>query len=166
MRILAIDPGYERLGIAILEKNSSAAGTAKDRKETVVYSECFKTSPKQTFEERLLLVGERVEYFINEYKPIGLSIENLFLSNNQKTAMRVSEVRGAILYICKKNKLTIKEFTPLQIKMSVTGNGKGTKEQIIRMVRLLVPNIKKNAIDDEYDAIAAGLTFFAHSREV
>ncbi len=156
MRVLAIDPGYERLGIAVLEKFSG-----NKNKEYVVFSECFRTSQKSSFEERLLAVGLEVEKMIEEYKPTALVIENLFLINNQKTAMRVSEVRGAILYVCKKNKLEIKELTPLQIKMAVTGNGKSAKDQVIKMVKLLVSNPKANVLDDEYDAIAAGLAFFA-----
>ena len=91
MKILGIDPGYERLGIAILEKN-------KTGKEIVVYSECFNTSAKLKFEERLLLLGQKVEKIIQEYKPEVLAIETLFLTTNQKTVMHVSEARGVILY--------------------------------------------------------------------
>jgi crossover junction endodeoxyribonuclease RuvC len=127
----------------------------------VLFSECFRTSAKVSFEERLLSIGARVEELIKEYSPAGLAIENLFLSNNQKTAMRVAEVRGAIIYICRKNALFIQEFTPLQIKLSVTGSGASGKDQVIKMVNLLVTNLNKKALDDEYDAIAAGLAYFA-----
>ena len=78
--------------------------------------------------------------------------------------MRVAEVRGAIIYICKNNGLFVKEFTPLQIKLSVTGNGKSTKEQVIKMVNMLITGRKDIKLDDEYDAIAAGLAFFATNR--
>lgn len=157
MKILAIDPGYERLGIAIVEKNPRG-------KEVVLFSECFKTDKSLLFEDRLHLIGRHVEEIITIYSPEALSIENLFISNNQKTAMRVAEVRGALLYICKKNALSVKEFTPLQIKLTVTGDGKSSKEQMIKMVKLLALGVKGGAIDDEYDAIAAGITFFAHTR--
>lgn len=157
MRILSIDPGYERLGVAILEKEVS-------KKEILLFSNCLRTSPKDDFETRLLYIGTEIERIIQEYKPTALSIENLFISNNQKTAMRVSEVRGALLYICKKYNLMIKEFTPLQVKLAVTGDGKSSKDQIIKMVKLLIKNIKNGALDDEYDAIALGITFFAYTR--
>ncbi len=157
MKILAIDPGYERLGVAILEKE-------KGGKETLVFSDCIKTSPKDTFEDRLTQIGLQIEHIISEYKPEALSIENLFISNNQKTAMRVAEVRGVLIYICRKNGLSIKEYTPLQVKLSVTGDGKSSKDQVIKMVKLLVTHVKNNALDDEYDAIAVGLTYFAYSR--
>lgn len=157
MRIISIDPGYERLGVAIIDKE-------KNTKEIIVFSDCFRTSAKETFEDRLFSIGEKLENIILEYSPTALSIENLFIQNNQKTAMRVSEVRGAIIYIAKKYKLTIKEYTPLQIKLAVTGNGKSTKDQVIKMVNLLVKNINGKKLDDEYDAIAIGLTYFVHNR--
>ena len=115
MPILAIDPGYERLGIAVMEKSE------------VLFSECFRTSAKLSFEDRLFNICERIEFIINQYKPEGLVIENLFLGTNQKTVMRVAEVRGALIYVSKKNNLFVKELTPLQIKMAVTGNGRSTK---------------------------------------
>lgn len=166
MRIIAIDPGYERLGIAILEKGAPNQNTRRMEKDRVLFSECFKTSPKATFEERILLIGKHIEDLLSEYSPEGLAIENLFMSNNQKTAMRVAEVRGTILYLCKKAGLFIKEFTPLQIKLSVTGNGKSGKNEVIKMVNLLVINPKTDGIDDEYDAIAAGLACFATTKTV
>lgn len=157
MRILSIDPGYERLGVAIIDKT-------KGQKEFLVFSDCIKTSPKENFEDRLTTLGLKIEELITEYKPEALSIENLFISNNQKTAMRVAEVRGTIIYICRKNKLSIKEFTPLQIKLAVTGDGKSSKDQVIKMVKLLIKNTKDKAVDDEYDAIAIGLAYFAYTR--
>ena len=156
MRILSIDPGYERLGIAILEKNKG--------KEVLMFSECFKTSKELPFEDRLLLIGERVDEIIKHFSPVALSIENLFMSNNQKTAMRVAEVRGLIIYLSKKYGLLIKELTPLQIKLAVTGDGKSTKDQMMKMVNLLVPGINKKSQDDEFDAIAIGLAFYAYFR--
>jgi crossover junction endodeoxyribonuclease RuvC len=158
MRVLSIDPGYERLGVAILDK-------VRGGKEQLVFSDCVKTSAELTFEDRLLILGQKVEELIATHSPQALSIENLFISNNQKTAMRVSEVRGAILYIAKKYNLVIREFTPLQIKLSVTGDGKSTKDQVIKMVGLIIPAaLNKKALDDEYDAIAVGIAFFAYER--
>jgi crossover junction endodeoxyribonuclease RuvC len=157
MRILSIDPGYERLGVAILDKE-------KGQKEVLVFSDCIKTSPKDSFEDRLTQIGLKIEELIFIYKPTALSIENLFISNNQKTAMRVAEVRGTLIYICRKNNLSIKEFTPLQVKLSVTGDGKSSKDQMIKMVKLLIKGAKQDALDDEYDAIAVGLAFFAYTR--
>jgi crossover junction endodeoxyribonuclease RuvC len=156
MKILGIDPGYERLGIAILEK--------KSKKDELLYSECFKTSPKDGFTERLLALGKRVEELIKKYKPDALAIENLFVSNNQKTAMRVSEVRGALLYIAQSHGLKIHEYTPLQIKIAVTGYGKSDKSQVEAMARRIIAIENKDKIDDEMDAIAIAITGSASIR--
>lgn len=157
MRILGIDPGFERLGIAILEKNTSG-------KEIVVFSECFKTSAKLSFPERILLIGERVNAVIKEYGPSILAIETLFLTNNQKTVMHVSEVRGVILYEAIKSGLRIFEASPPQIKIATTGYGKADKEQVMRMVKMLVDIDKNKKSDDELDAIAIAITGLAHTR--
>lgn len=154
MRVLAIDPGYERLGIAVIEKTSS-------KKEKLVYSNCFRTSAKEKFENRLLQIGNETERLIKEYSPRALAIERLYFNTNQKTAMNVAEVRGAIIYICKKYKLSIFEYTPLQIKNAVSGYGRSTKKQVAKMVPHLIEIHKEIKLDDEYDAIAIGLTCLA-----
>ena len=154
MIILGIDPGYERLGIAVISKEERS-------KEVLLFSECFKTSSKLLFYERIVLLGEEVARVIKEFKPEVLAIENLFIEKNQKTAMRVSEARGVILYEASKNGLFIKEFTPLQIKLAVTGHGKSDKKSVAKMLPLLIKINKKIDHDDEYDAIAvawAGLS--------
>lgn len=162
MRVLSIDPGYERLGVAVLDK-----ADVSPRKETLIYSDCFKTSAKLEFVERLLLIGNEIEEIIKEYSPTSLAMETLFLSTNKTTAMRVAEVRGCILYLASKYALDIVEINPLQIKLAVTGDGKSSKGQMIKMVLLLLgmnksdPILKKKIVDDEYDAIACGLAFFA-----
>lgn len=158
MKVLGIDPGYERLGIAVIEKT---AGT----KEQLLYSDCVRTSAKDTFETRLLALGKEVERVVAEYAPDALSIENLFLSNNQKTAMRVAEVRGMLMYIASKNGLKIEELNPLQIKLAITGDGKSSKDQMMKMVAMLIKMPVKKALDDEYDAVAVGLAFFALGKD-
>jgi crossover junction endodeoxyribonuclease RuvC len=155
MKILGIDPGFERLGIAILEKKPG------DKKEINLFSECFKTSPKLEFSERLLLIGEEVERVIKKYKPEVLSIETLFLTKNQKTVMHVSEVRGVIIYESKKAGLKIFEASPPQIKIAITGYGKADKKQVTKMVKMLVEVEDSKKSDDELDAIAIALTGFA-----
>jgi len=155
MIIIGIDPGYERLGIAVLQKEKG------EKKERVLYSDCFKTSAKDPFEDRLLFLGNEFERIIKKYKPEILSIETLFFTNNQKTAMKVGEVRGALIYQAKKAKLLLKEFTPLQVKVAVSGYGRGDKKQVTDMVQKLVVIEKEIKHDDEYDAIAIALTAFA-----
>lgn len=151
--VLAIDPGFDRLGIAVLHRDP--------KKHVVVFSECFNTDKKLSFEERLVLLGNHLEKIIKKYKPNSLSIETLFLSNNKKTVMHVAEVRGMIIYICKKNNLDIFEYNPNSVKVAVTGYGGATKENVMAMVPKLVLFEGRPESDDELDAIAIGLTHLA-----
>ncbi len=155
MKILGIDPGYERLGVAIVEKEPSS-------KEQLIHSGCVQTSAQLPFPERLELIGNAVELLIKTYKPNALAIEKLYFVNNQKTAMSVAQVIGAIIYIAKSNGLEIFEYTPLQIKSACAGNGRADKKQMMAMIPLLVKIEKNIKHDDEYDAIAAALTHLAH----
>jgi len=158
MKILGIDPGFERLGIAVLEKN------AGETKEKVLFSICFKTSAKLEFSERLYLIGKEVKKVIKKYKPEILSIETLFLTTNQKTVMRVAETRGVVIYEAVQAGLKIFEASPPQIKMATTSYGKADKEQVMKMVKMLVDIDNSKKSDDELDAIAVALTAFAHLR--
>jgi len=166
MKILGIDPGFERLGIAILEKSK---GDKKpfdkaQGKEQVIFSECFKTSSKLDFSERLKLIGEEIKRVIKKYKPEVLAIETLFLNTNQKTVMRVAEARGVVIYEATQAGLKIFEASPPQIKMATTGYGRSDKTQINKMVKILVDLEKSKSSDDELDAIAIAITAFAHLR--
>jgi crossover junction endodeoxyribonuclease RuvC len=167
MKIISIDPGYERVGIAVVEKASTdSSGHACAGREKLVYSNCFKTDKGLPFLERLELVGKEVERVVKEYKPNAFAIEKLFFNTNQKTATMVSEVRGALIYIALKNKLKVFEYTPLQIKVAVCGDGHGDKKQVIAMIKNLIKIEGEIKYDDEYDAIAVGLTCFASERNL
>ena len=154
LRILGIDPGYGRLGIAIIEKNARG-------KEEIVFSECIETSAKEEIYSRFKIVGQSIESVIKKYKPDEVALESLFIAKNQKTAMRVAEVRGIILYEALKKDLPIYEYTPLEIKSSLTGDGTSDKSRIIKMIHLLIKVPTTIALDDEYDAIAVALTHSA-----
>jgi crossover junction endodeoxyribonuclease RuvC len=154
MRVLAIDPGYKRLGIAVLEKNER-------NEEQLIFSDCFKTDSKLNFEQRLKLIGEKIEECITTHQPTHFAIEKLYFNSNQKTAMQVAEARGALLYIASSKRLPIYEYTPLQIKIAIVGYGRGEKKQVISMVKKLIRINKEIQYDDEFDAIAVGLTCLA-----
>jgi crossover junction endodeoxyribonuclease RuvC len=163
MIILGIDPGFERLGIAILEKkkDNQSFDKAQD-KEQVLYSACFKTSAKLEFSERLNLIGTEVKRIIKKYQPQILAIETLFFTTNQKTVMHVAEARGVVIYEGTKAGVKIFEASPPQIKMATTGYGRANKEQIMKMVKILVKVDNSKKSDDELDAIAIALTASAH----
>ena len=151
MRILGIDPGYDRVGIAIIEDKN------------LLHSECFSTSPKDDFHIRLKEVGQRIHEIITEFSPDVMALESLFITKNQKTAMKVAEARGVISYEACLKDIPIYEYTPPQIKVAVTGHGSSDKTAIIKMIPLLIKMVSKNALDDEYDAIAVALTCQAHT---
>jgi len=157
MRVLGIDPGFERIGIAVVEKD-------KSQKDVLVFSECFKTSARLPFGERLVLIGKEIERVIKEHKPDELAMESLLFNTNQKTAMRVAEARGVILYEACRLGLGINEYTPPEIKMAVTGYGHATKSQVSVMVQKLISINHKITHDDEMDAISVGLTHIATSK--
>lgn len=156
-KIIGIDPGYDRLGIAVIEKPNSG-------RESVVYSECFQTSSKDSIYNRFGKISDEVGRVLEKYKPDALSIETLFITKNQKTAMRVAEARGIILSEAIRRGVPIYEYTPMQIKMAVTSDGTSDKARVIKMIGLLVVLPKKKTFDDEYDAIAAALTHSACAR--
>jgi len=155
MLILAFDPGYQRLGIAIIRKNQNS-------EEDLVFSECFETNKETDYFDRLKEIGMRVEQIIQEYNPEIAGIEGLFFSKNTKTALKVSEVRGVLIYLCKRNEIPIYEFTPNQIKVAITGYGQSDKKAIHDIVSRLITLPERKMIDDEVDAIACGLTLSAH----
>ena len=157
-RIIGIDPGYGRLGISILEKNQNG-------KEEIIYSDCIETGSKDEIYSRFLEIGDKINKIIQKFEPKEMALESLFIAKNQKTAMRVAEVRGIIIFQGLSNGLSIHEYTPLQIKMAVTGDGTSDKSRMIKMIHLLVKIDKKIKLDDEYDAIAVALTHFARKNK-
>ena len=156
MRILAVDPGYDRLGVAVLEH--------QDGKEALLFSECVTTPKEAELSERLHQLGDRFSELLAEYKPDGVAIETLFFNKNQKTAIAVAEARGIIMYLAKVAGCSVHEFGPQEIKVAVTGYGKSDKSAVIDMVKRLMRGVPEKALDDEYDAIAVGITALAHSR--
>lgn len=153
-RILGIDPGYDRLGVSIL------SGTAS--KPEYLFSTCIETKRHQEFADRLLQISRDLQKIITEWRPDTLSIEDIFIANNQKTAIKVAEARGVCLLLARSLGLNIEEYTPLQVKSTLTGFGKADKSQISFMVQkiLKLPTefIKNKRHDDELDALALALT--------
>lgn len=149
MRILGIDPGFEKMGCAVLDKSNS--------KEKLVYSVCLVSDRKLPYEQRLLFLGKELEKIISKYNPDIMIIEKLFFTKNQKTGIRVAESRGVAIYLASVKKIPVTELTPLQIKSAVTGYGKAEKKQVEKMIKVIlkIPIMPKS--DDEIDAIAAAI---------
>jgi len=158
MIILGIDPGYDRLGFAVIEKTTG-------QKERLLESGCLSSEKTDTFAARLATLGLALEKIFQKYPLDRLVIENLFITKNQKTAMRVAEVRGLVLYLAGKKNIQVVELSPPQIKLAVTGYGSADKAQVTAMAKLLIalpPTIK---YDDEFDAIVIALAGFTKIRD-
>jgi len=153
MRVIAIDPGYDRLGVAVVENSS---GT-----EVLLHSCCIESNRSDSLPDRLLTIGTEFERLLRKYEPDTMGIETLFFNKNIKTAIGVAQARGVLLYLAKQAGCTVYEFGPQEIKSAVTGYGKSDKQGVIDMILRLVKNAPTKALDDEYDAIAVGVTCLA-----
>jgi len=154
MKVLSIDPGYGRCGVAVID------GSATN--QTYVYSDCIETDSSDDFFARLQEITETVDALIKEYEPDALAIEKLFFNQNTTTAMKVAQVKGAIACIGKQNGLPVHEYGPQKIKAAVAGSGNARKKQVIQMTKQFVHIPDSAKRDDEYDAIAVGITCLAH----
>ncbi len=152
MRILAIDPGYDRLGIAVVEGDPS--------RPTLLWSDCV-LPPKGAVEKRLACVSRAITSAIEEYSPTALGIETLFFSINKKTALGVAEARGAVLASVGIANIPVIECSPQQVKLAVTGHGGADKKAVAQMIPRLIKLPEKKRLDDELDAIAIGITALA-----
>jgi len=156
MKVLAIDPGYGRCGVAILEK--------LDGKEHLLYSACIETSAENDFPERLGKVVDECARLIEAHAPNSVALEKLYLTRNQKTAMRVAEVRGALIALAAKSGIRVFEYTPGEVKSAAAGWGGADKTHVMKMLHALIKIEKDITYDDEYDAIAIGVTHLARTR--
>lgn len=156
MRVLAFDPGYERLGVAVLDKERG--------KEKLIYSDCIRTSAKHTFPERLLKLGETAELLMKKWKPDAVALEQVFFEKNAKTAMQVAEVRGTLTYLAALHQIPVMQYAPAAVKIAITGYGRSDKAAVGLMVQRLVRISSKTRLDDEMDAIAVGITCLASWR--
>lgn len=157
-RVIGIDPGFDRCGVAVLGKEGG--------KEKLLFSTCIVTNPKDTHERRLLAIGEELAKIIKKWKPKALATEKLFFNLNVRTALKVAEARGVILYEAARANLPLHEYSPQDIKIAVTGYGKASKPQVESMVLRILGLKKGPKHDDETDAIAVCITHLASTRGI
>lgn len=150
LKILGIDPGTGIVGFGFIEANNHALN--------LVDAGVIRTPMHQAAELRLLTIYDEITHLIQEYQPEWLSIEKLFFARNVTTAMAVSQSRGVVLLAAIQSKLKIAEYTPLQIKMAITGYGRADKKQIQEMVKLMLKLQQVPKPDDAADALAAAIT--------
>ena len=158
MRIIGIDPGTGILGFGVIDFTN---GKAKMVTAGVI------TTPAHTpLDERLEEIFDGLTDIIAETQPGVMSIEKLFFAQNVTTAMSVSHARGVAMLTGRKAKLPIFEYTPQQIKQTLTGYGKADKKQVQEMVRLQLGLKEVPKPDDCADALAAAITYGLMDRPV
>jgi crossover junction endodeoxyribonuclease RuvC len=150
MRVIGIDPGTGILGFGVVDFS--------DTKATLIDAGVIKTPPHTPLDERLEDIYDSLTEIISTTSPQVMSIEKLFFARNVTTAMSVSHARGVVMLAGKKAKLQIVEYTPLQIKQTLTGYGRADKAQIQEMVRMHLNLKAPPKPDDCADAIAAAIT--------
>lgn len=149
IRILGIDPGYAIVGFGILDYNGFSF--------TPIEYGAVTTEAHTNFAERLKAIHEDIEYIFDKFKPDCMAIERLYFTTNQKTAIDVAQARGIVLLSAAKRNVPIAEYTPLQVKMSVTGYGKAEKHQVMEMTRQLLKLAHIPRPDDAADALAIAI---------
>lgn len=157
MIILAIDPGVERLGIAILTKK-------KDGKIACEMSSTITTPKNIPHRDRVGLIFKEISKICDRYRPSRIVIERLFFAKNVKTAIAVAQVQGVVYLLGFEKNIEVAEIAPNAIKSAVTGYGIADKTAIKKMIDLQVVLPKKKRLDDEYDAIACGFAYLLNSR--
>lgn len=149
IRILGLDPGFARVGFAVLD---SASGQSK----AVAYG-CWETKKDEPFFHRLVFLARELRKTIDQFRPDWVAIEELFFFKNLKTAIKVAEARGVLLLTAAEKGLPIAELTPLQVKQSLSGYGRADKSQMQKMVRLILKLKEIPRPDDAADALAVAM---------
>lgn len=149
MRILGIDPGYAIVGYGIIDKEGS--------KIKMLEYGSIQTEANLSTPLRLEIIFNELNQIINEYKPDEVAYEKLFHEKNTKTFMSVSQARGVEILSAKVNGLDIFEYTPLQIKTSLTGYGRANKKQVQESVKRILNLQDIPKPDDAADALAIAI---------
>lgn len=156
MRVLGIDPGTGILGFGVVDYHR--------QQFKLVTAGVIKTPPHTPLPERLLEIYSSLLEIIDETKPQVMSIEKLFFAQNVTTAISVSHARGVAMLAGYQQGLEVVEYTPLQIKQTLTGYGKASKQQVQEMVRINLGLHQAPKPDDAADALAAAITYAVMTR--
>ncbi|HET9050552.1 MAG TPA: crossover junction endodeoxyribonuclease RuvC [Candidatus Dormibacteraeota bacterium] len=149
MRVLGIDPGLARTGVAVVE---GSPGHLR-----LVHASCLETAPGGDAGDRLAALFSALEAAVAAHAPDAAAVEELFFASNRRSAMLVSEARGVVLCVVARAGLPVASYTPLQVKEAVAGYGAATKPQVGRMTRALLDVTEIAGPDDVTDACAVAI---------
>lgn len=165
MIILGIDPGTANTGYGIIRVSCRKTGKKKTRRSTkslkCLKFGCIKTTPVERFPRRLITLSKELRKIVKTYQPKIVAVEKLFFFKNKKTVIRVSEATGVILLVLEKMKIPIVEYSPLQVKKFLTGNGRADKKDVQNEVEKILKLNNGRIKDDAADALALAL-YAAH----
>lgn len=167
MRILGIDLGLGRLGWGVIDVQSATLRQRSGQDFKVQNYGCIETLKDLSVQKRLWQIYSELQTIINNERPESLALEELFFNTNAKTAFLVGQTRGVVLLLAEQYTLPVGIYTPLQVKIALTGYGRAEKFQIGQMVKVLLhlPTIPKP--DDTADALAIALTHaFSKKRKI
>jgi len=153
--ILGLDPGFGRTGYAVLSGN-------KDHPSLKAFG-LIETFPRSSQSIRLTEIITEVSKLIKKHHPTLVAMEKVFFAANTKTALKVGEARGALLVAIEQQHLPILEYTPPQVKLSVTGDGRADKRQIQKMLQIIFKQAQPIKSDDAADAVAIALCALNHA---
>lgn len=153
--MLGIDPGFGRMGYAVVEE------AGRDQLRVVTYG-CVETPKGEDFSKRLIAIEAECKKLLKKFKPDAAAVEQIFFSKNITTGINVSHARGVILLTIAHAKVPLLEFNPLQIKQVITGYGGAKKDQMQRMVQMLLQMKEFPKSDDAADALAIAVCGLLH----
>lgn len=156
MKILGIDPGIGRVGWGIVTHDKGV--------DTFIDCGCFETPKNTELPRRLLKIFLFISDLVRTHCPDAFAVESIFFEKNAKTAIDVAAARGVILLAGEQAKLPVFQYTPLQVKSSLTGYGKAEKSQVEYMVGKVLHLKDKIKPDDAADAVAIALTHAFHRK--
>ena len=149
MIVLGIDPGYAIVGYGVIEIKNNRYRTLEHGAVT--------TKAGVDFNRRLEIIYDGVSDILAQYRPEAVSVEKLYFSNNKTTGIGVAEARGVILLAAQKAGVPVYEYTPVQVKLAVTGYGKALKPKVMEMTRRLLCLKEVPKPDDTADALAIAI---------
>jgi crossover junction endodeoxyribonuclease RuvC len=147
--VLGIDPGTARLGYGIVERKGSHL--------TMLDYGCLETTNDRPLEQRLLIIHEGIDDLIETHRPEAVGVERLFFNKNVQTAMAVGQARGVVLLVAAQHGLPVLEYGPHEVKLAVTGYGRAPKDQVQRMVQMVLAMSELPKPDDAADALAVAV---------
>jgi len=147
--VLGIDPGTARLGYGVVDREGSAL--------TMLDYGCIETIKDRPLEQRLLLIHEGLTDLVETHRPEAVGVERLFFNKNVQTAFAVGQARGVVLLVAAQHGLPVFEYGPHEVKLAVTGYGRAPKDQVQRMVQLVLSMAELPRPDDAADALAVAV---------